>query len=179
MKLTTSLFLLAASAVSASPTPSYKEAPAKALQKRATITDAANIGYATQNGGYAQRNLSTPHCADFCRTKGGAGGPTTTVSTLPQLSAAAAVSGPLIIVVQGAISGAAKVSVTSDKTIVGKAGSCESTPIHIFTMICSMNFTTTLITLILSLDWHRSHYLGPEERDRQEHENCQSPGGIR
>jgi len=83
---------------------------------------------------------SSQHCADLCRTKGGAGGPTTTVSTLPQLSAAAAVSGPLVIVVQGAISGAAKVSVTSDKTIVGKAGSCESTPIHIFTMICPMNY---------------------------------------
>lgn len=64
-------------------------------------------------------------CADMCRTKGGAGGPTTTVSTLPQLSAAAAVTGPLIIVVQGAISGAAKVNVTSNKTIVGKSGSCK------------------------------------------------------
>lgn len=31
-----------------------------------------------------------------------------------------------MIVVQGAISGAAKVQVTSDKTIVGKAGSCMS-----------------------------------------------------
>ncbi|KAF2825919.1 pectate lyase-like protein [Ophiobolus disseminans] len=107
MKLTTSLLLLAASVVSASPTPSYSGGPAKVLQKRATISDAANIGYAAANGG----------------TKGGAGGPTTTVSTLPQLSAAAAVAGPLIIVVQGAISGAAKVNVTSDKTIVGKSGS--------------------------------------------------------
>lgn len=59
-----------------------------------------------------------------CRTKGGAGGPTTTVSTLPQLSAAANISTPLIIVIQGAISGAAKVSVASDKTIIGKSGSC-------------------------------------------------------
>lgn len=59
-------------------------------------------------------------------TKGGAGGTTTTVSTLPQLSAAASAAGACVVVVQGAISGAAKVSVTSDKTIVGKAGSCES-----------------------------------------------------
>lgn len=59
-------------------------------------------------------------------TKGGAGGATTTVSTLPQLSAAASASGAAVIVVQGAISGAAKVQVTSDKTIVGKAGSCMS-----------------------------------------------------
>lgn len=63
----------------------------------------------------------------LARTKGGAGGATTTVSTLPQLSAAAGASGASIIVVQGAISGAAKVSVTSDKTIVGKAGSCMIT----------------------------------------------------
>jgi pectate lyase len=60
------------------------------------------------------------------RTKGGAGGPTTSVSTLPQLSAAANSTGALNIVVQGAISGAAKVQVGSDKTIVGKAGSCMS-----------------------------------------------------
>jgi len=59
-------------------------------------------------------------------TKGGAGGATTTVSTLPQLSAAASAEGARVIVVQGAISGAAKVQVTSDKTIVGKAGSCMS-----------------------------------------------------
>lgn len=61
-------------------------------------------------------------------TKGGAGGATTTVSTLPQLSAAASAEGARVIVVQGAISGAAKVQVTSDKTIVGKAGSCMSIP---------------------------------------------------
>lgn len=59
-------------------------------------------------------------------TKGGAGGSTTTVSTLPQLSAAASAEGASVVVVQGAISGAAKVQVTSDKTIVGKAGSCMS-----------------------------------------------------
>lgn len=62
----------------------------------------------------------------FNSTKGGAGGATTTVSTLPQLSAAASAEGARVIVVQGAISGAAKVQVTSDKTIVGKAGSCMS-----------------------------------------------------
>lgn len=68
------------------------------------------------------------------RTKGGAGGPTTTVSTLPQLSSAAAAAGPLVIVVQGAISGAAKVSVSSDKTIVGKSGSCKFTQAIISTI---------------------------------------------
>ncbi|CAI9632479.1 unnamed protein product [Alternaria burnsii] len=107
MKLPTSLVLLVVTAVTASPTPTIQEEPAKALQKRASITDAANIGYAMANGG----------------TKGGAGGPTTTVSTLPQLSAAANSTGPLNIVVQGAISGAAKVQISSDKTIIGKTGS--------------------------------------------------------
>lgn len=65
---------------------------------------------------------------DKLSTKGGAGGATTTVSTLPQLSAAASAKGARVIVVQGALSGAAKVQVTSDKTIVGKAGSCTSIP---------------------------------------------------
>ncbi|KAF2026895.1 pectate lyase-like protein [Setomelanomma holmii] len=86
MKFAVSLLLLAASITSASPT--------KVLVKQATVTDAANIGYAQQNGG-----------------------------TLPQLSAAAIATGPLVIVVQGSISGAAKVQVGSDKTIVGISGS--------------------------------------------------------
>jgi hypothetical protein len=51
MKLTASLFLLAASVVSASSTPFDKKAAANWLQKRASINDAANIGYATLNGG--------------------------------------------------------------------------------------------------------------------------------
>ncbi|KAF1920178.1 pectate lyase-like protein [Ampelomyces quisqualis] len=107
MKLSTSLFLLVASLVSASPAPFAKERTASVLQKRASIDDAADIGYATQNGG----------------TTGGTGGPSTTVSTLAQLSAAAAGTGPQVIVLQGAITGAALVNVTSSTTIVGKAGS--------------------------------------------------------
>lgn len=51
MKLSTTLFLLAASLVAATPIPTLEEGAAKALAKRASITDAANIGYATQNGG--------------------------------------------------------------------------------------------------------------------------------
>ena len=108
MKLSTSFLLVAVTAITASPTPTYQDTPARALEKRVSITDAASVGFAMANGG----------------TKGGAGGPTTTVSTLPQLSAAANSSGPLNIVVQGAISGAAKVQVGSDKTIIGKTGSC-------------------------------------------------------
>ncbi|KAI9149551.1 Pectate lyase plyB [Paramyrothecium foliicola] len=77
------------------------------LVKRAAVTDACNIGYCTQNGG----------------TTGGAGGTTTTVTTLAQLEAAVGASGKGIIIVKGAISGAKKVLVGSDKTIVGAAGS--------------------------------------------------------
>jgi pectate lyase len=117
MKLPTSLILFTVAAVTASPTPTILEGPTKALGKRASITDAANIGYAMANGG----------------TKGGAGGPTTTVSTLPQLSAAANSTGPLNIVVSGAISGAAKVQVSSDKTIIGKTGSCTPSTAVCFT----------------------------------------------
>ncbi|KAI1185021.1 polysaccharide lyase family 1 protein [Nemania serpens] len=93
--------------VSASPTPTVEGVlDARAIEKRATITDAANIGYAQQNGG----------------TKGGAGGTTTTVSSLAAFSAAAKADGAAVIVVKGAISGAAKVSVTSNKSIIGASG---------------------------------------------------------
>lgn len=51
MKLSSFFFLLATSLVSAAPTPTVKEGAAKVLAKRANISDAANIGYATQNGG--------------------------------------------------------------------------------------------------------------------------------
>ncbi|CAI6080017.1 unnamed protein product [Clonostachys chloroleuca] len=77
------------------------------LEKRASVTDACNIGYCTQNGG----------------TTGGASGSQVTVKTVAELQAAASASGAAIILVEGNISGAAKVSVTSDKTIIGKAGS--------------------------------------------------------
>ncbi|CAH0045296.1 unnamed protein product [Clonostachys solani] len=77
------------------------------LEKRASVTDACNIGYCTQNGG----------------TTGGASGSQVTVKTVAELQAAASASGAAIILVEGNISGAAKVSVTSDKTIIGKSGS--------------------------------------------------------
>ena len=51
MKLYITFFLLAASAITASPTPTIQEQPAKALQKRASLTEAANIGYAMANDG--------------------------------------------------------------------------------------------------------------------------------
>lgn len=104
-------FATLAGLVAAVPTTPTEDLPldARAIEKRATITDAADVGYATQNGG----------------TTGGKGGTTTTVSTLAQFTAAAGSSSSYVIVVSGAISGAAKVKVTSNKTIVGKSGSSE------------------------------------------------------
>ncbi|CAG8980629.1 hypothetical protein HYALB_00012816 [Hymenoscyphus albidus] len=96
----------------ASPTPTEREEAARAkLVKRATITDAANLGYATQNGG----------------TTGGKGGTVTTVSTLAQFSAVADNSKnndatPRIIVVKGTISGATQVRIGSNKSIIGLPG---------------------------------------------------------
>ncbi|KAI3398370.1 hypothetical protein diail_9462 [Diaporthe ilicicola] len=72
-----------------------------------TVTEACNIGYATQNGG----------------TTGGAAGKQTKVSSLGELQTAASADGPAIIIIDGAITGADKVDVASDKTIVGAAGS--------------------------------------------------------
>ncbi|KAI0203648.1 polysaccharide lyase family 1 protein [Astrocystis sublimbata] len=108
MKFISAAVALLATCASASPTPTVDEQlDARAIEKRATITDSANIGYAQQNGG----------------TKGGAGGTTMTVSSLPELSAAAKADGAAVIIVKGNISGAAKVAVTSDKSIIGASGS--------------------------------------------------------
>ena len=61
-----------------------------------------------------------------CRTTGGAGGTETTVTTVEEFQAAAGAEGPGIIFVEGSITGGARVDVGSDKTIIGKAGSCAS-----------------------------------------------------
>lgn len=58
MKQTILLSTLAflASCVSASPTPTVQDdaiVDPRSIEKRAAITDAADVGYATQNGGYA------------------------------------------------------------------------------------------------------------------------------
>ncbi|KAJ2973420.1 hypothetical protein NUW58_g8943 [Xylaria curta] len=108
MKFASAAVALLAACVSATPTPTVDgKIDSRAIEKRATITDDANIGYAQQNGG----------------TKGGRGGTTTTVSSLAQLTAAAKANGAAVIVVKGNISGAAKVAVTSNKSIIGASGS--------------------------------------------------------
>lgn len=89
----------------ASPTPVFHKAD-RSLAKRATITDACDIGYASTNGG----------------TTGGSGGTTTTVSSLAEFSSAAEADDAAVIVVNGQLSGSAQIRVGSDKTIVGASG---------------------------------------------------------
>ncbi|KAL2132419.1 hypothetical protein VTI74DRAFT_3817 [Chaetomium olivicolor] len=93
----------------ATPTPTQPESGIPRLAKRATISDAANLGYATLNGG----------------TKGGAGGTVTTVSTLAQFTAAVNEknTAPAIVVVKGIIEGNEKVRIGSNKSIIGLPGS--------------------------------------------------------
>ncbi|KAK7932464.1 pectin lyase fold/virulence factor [Apiospora marii] len=107
MKPTTAL-LAVFGVAAASPTPT-QDGPldARTIEKRASITDACNVGYCTQNGG----------------TTGGTGGTTTTVSTLAQFTAAAESSNKMVIVVKGSISGNTKVRVKSNKSIIGASGS--------------------------------------------------------
>lgn len=71
------------------------------------ITDACDIGYATQNGG----------------TTGGGSAATTTVTTLEELTACATQDVAAVCLVSGAITGDVAVSVTADTTIAGAAGS--------------------------------------------------------
>lgn len=83
------------------------EHPVDIAKRQAQV--ACSVGYCTQNGG----------------TTGGAGGQTVTVTTVDQLVAAALRTEPLIIVVSGRLTGDTRVRPTSNKTIIGAAGSCK------------------------------------------------------
>ncbi|KAH9890774.1 pectate lyase a [Xylariomycetidae sp. FL2044] len=107
MKLISSVLCLVGIAA-ATPTPTRRQPlDHRTIQKRASITDACTVGYCTQNGG----------------TTGGTGGTTTTVSDLVSFTAAVGAEGPAVVVLDGELSGTAKVEVTSDKTIIGLPGS--------------------------------------------------------
>ncbi|KAM0330964.1 hypothetical protein ACHAQA_003921 [Verticillium albo-atrum] len=107
MKFTSVLSMLVAVA-SAAPTPTVDEVEHAHIEKRATISEVATLGYASTNGG----------------TSGGAGGTVTTVSTLPQFTAAVNEKDatPRIVVVKGTISGSANIRVGSNKSIIGLPG---------------------------------------------------------
>jgi pectate lyase len=85
-------------------------AQASPLVKRASTSDAASVGYATQNGG----------------TTGGKGGSTVTVTTASAL--ASALSGDIakIVIVSGTITGAQKIKVGSNKSLIGKSSSAST-----------------------------------------------------
>ncbi|KAH7313421.1 pectate lyase [Stachybotrys elegans] len=91
----------------ATPTPTVDDAT-HSFEKRASISEAANLGYATLNGG----------------TKGGSGGTVTTVSTLAQFTQAVDEkdTSARIVVVKGVISGNAKVRIGSNKSVIGLPG---------------------------------------------------------
>lgn len=106
MKFTNVVLAAFAGLTCAAPTRTTEQGATHALNKRAAISETCTIGYASTNGG----------------TKGGAGGSTTTVSTLSQFTAAAEATKPLVVVVKGTITGSTKVRVGSDKTIIGATG---------------------------------------------------------
>lgn len=98
---------------------------------KATVSDKATLGFATQNGGYvpvslprAKTGVMERYDLHNDRTTGGAGGTVTTVSTLAQFTAAVAEknTAPMIVFVQGMINGSAKVRVGSNKSILGLPG---------------------------------------------------------
>jgi pectate lyase len=100
----------------ASPTPTIDKQDKRTIEKRASITEACNIGFASSNGG----------------TTGGAGGTTTTVSDYASFSEAAEADGPAVIVVDGALTGPGRVRPSSDKTIVGASGGASLQNIGIY-----------------------------------------------
>ncbi|KAL6852339.1 hypothetical protein ACO1O0_006882 [Amphichorda felina] len=100
----------------ASPTPTIEKEDKRTIEKRAAITEACNIGFASSNGG----------------TTGGAGGTTTTVSDFASFSEAAEADGATVVVVDGALTGPGKVRPSSDTTIVGASGGASLENIGIY-----------------------------------------------
>jgi len=76
------------------------------LQKRASASDVANVGFATTGGG----------------TSGGSGGTTVRVTTLADLKAAVAGDDKKIVIISGTITGNEVVKSGSNKSILGASG---------------------------------------------------------
>ncbi|KAK7051457.1 hypothetical protein VNI00_004431 [Paramarasmius palmivorus] len=80
---------------------------ASPIEKRASVNDVANVGYATLNGG----------------TSGGSGGTTTTVTSLSALQSAVQGDAKKVVIVSGTITGNTVVSVGSNTSVIGARGS--------------------------------------------------------
>lgn len=156
------LVALVAGLAAASPNPTENDnLDARTVGKRAAITEACTVGYCTENGG----------------TTGGTGGTTTTVSTLAQITAVANATGPYVIVVSGAISGAAKVEVGSDKSIIGLPGSSMSYITSHFAKLSRVPGSKKLRTHIGGRSYrYRTHYPRAIERHCPKHEDLQGLG---
>lgn len=133
----------------ASPTPTVEEEcevlDKRTIQKRASITEAANIGFASSNGG----------------TTGGAGGTTTTVTDLASFSEAAEAEGPAVIVISGDLQGPGRVRPESDKTIVGASGGASLTNIGIYVRRVSNVIIRNLV--IQAVDADNGDAIGVDE----------------
>ncbi|EEB95458.1 hypothetical protein MPER_05573 [Moniliophthora perniciosa FA553] len=80
---------------------------ASPVEKRASVNDVANVGYATLNGG----------------TSGGSGGTQITVTSLSALQSAVSGDAKKTVIVQGTISGNTVVKVGSNTSVIGAKGS--------------------------------------------------------
>ena len=90
-------------------------AECRVLGKRAAVDDAASVGYATLNGG----------------TTGGAGGTTVTVTSVDELASAVEGDDAKIVQISSALTGAQKIEVGSNTTIIGTSSSAStSAPRH-------------------------------------------------
>lgn len=95
----------------------------------ASLTDVCSVGFCTLNGGQVCNSLNNKDVPlTVCSTSGGKGGATVTVSTLEALESAVTGNDPRIVVVSGTISGAKRVYVGSNKSIIGRNGSKSRLP---------------------------------------------------